>query len=31
MLASAPMIPTPANMTNTPVSRPNGVTGKKSP
>ena len=27
MLASAPMIPTPANMTNTPVSRPSGVTG----
>ena len=31
MLASAPMIPTPANITIAPVTRPAPVTGKKSP
>ena len=31
MLASAPMIPMPANMTKMPVRRPISVTGKKSP
>ena len=31
MLARAPMIPTPANMTNTPVIRPSVVTGYRSP